>query len=291
MVLVHDAARPFADAGLVARVMAAAEETGAAVPVVPVRDTVRRAGPDGAAAGTVPREGLLLSQTPQGFRLAELAEALSAAGDVTDECQAMERAGRRVALVEGAPENVKITDPSDLPMASALARGSLEVRWGTGLDFHPFDPGRPLVLGGLRLAGEGGLAGHSDGDALLHAVADAVLAAARLGDIGVLFPPTDPSLAGADSAGLLGRVAGRVRAEGWSIAQVDVTVIALRPGIAPIRERLVSRLAEILSIDPGRIWIKGTTTNTLGDIGAGRGLGCLALTVLERSGGAAGPRA
>ena len=199
MVLVHDAARPFTPAGVVMRVMAGAEETGAAVPVIPVRDTVKTAGPDGMVAGTVPREGLVLSQTPQGFRLADLIEVLSGAGDVTDECLAMERAGHRVKMVEGAPENMKITDPADLPMAWRMASGITGTRWGTGLDFHPFDEARPLVLGGLRLAESGGLAGHSDGDALLHAVADAILAAARMGDIGVHFPSSDRS--GAEEVG------------------------------------------------------------------------------------------
>jgi 2-C-methyl-D-erythritol 4-phosphate cytidylyltransferase / 2-C-methyl-D-erythritol 2,4-cyclodiphosphate synthase len=282
MVLVHDAARPFTPAEVVMRVMAGAEETGAAVPVIPVRDTVKTAGPDGMVSGTLPREGLVLSQTPQGFRLGDLVEALSVAGDVTDECLAMERAGHRVKMVEGAPENMKITDPADLPMAGRLACGITETRWGTGLDFHPFEEGRPLILGGLRLAESGGLAGHSDGDALLHAVADAILAAARMGDIGVHFPPSDPSLAGADSAGLLRESVRMVRDGGWTIEQIDVTVIALRPCIARLRPDLIDSVASILAVDAGTVWIKGTTTNTLGDIGAGKGLGCMVLAVINR---------
>jgi 2-C-methyl-D-erythritol 4-phosphate cytidylyltransferase / 2-C-methyl-D-erythritol 2,4-cyclodiphosphate synthase len=290
MVLVHDAARPFTPPDVVKRVMAGAEETGAAVPVIPVRDTVKRIGPDGTVAGTVPREGLMLSQTPQGFRLHELLEVLSGADDVTYECLAMERAGRRVLMVEGAPENLKITDPADLPIAGKMACGTPEVRWGTGLDFHPFEEARPLLLGGLRLAESGGLAGHSDGDALLHAVTDAILAAARMGDIGVHFPPSDPSLAGADSAGLLREAVRMVRGGGWAIRQVDATVLALRPSIAPIRMELIESIASILSVDPGMVWIKGTTTNTLGDIGSGKGLGCMVLAVIESAGLPADPR-
>lgn len=282
MVLIHDAARPFPSRECVLRVMERAVVTGGAIPVIPVRDAVKRAGPSDTVSGTVPREDLRLSQTPQGFRLETIIDALERAGDVTDECSAMEAAGHTVHTVSGDRRNIKITDPGDMILAGELARGGGCCRSGTGLDFHPFREDRPLILGGIRLESSGGLAGHSDGDAMLHAVADAVLAAARLGDIGEHFPSSEPRWKDADSAILLRQVMEMVRSGGWEVVQVDVTVIGERPRILPVRGELIAKLAELLDTDPDRVWVKGTTTNTLGDIGAGRGLGCLVHAVLRR---------
>ena len=178
--------------------------------------------------------------------------------------------------------NLKITDPGDLAHLESMASGMMESRNGTGLDFHPLKSGRPLVLGGLRLKGDRGPDGHSDGDAVLHAVADAILAAARLGDIGVIFPPDDPRWKDADSRLLLKDVCRRVRHGGWSVLQLDVTVIARYPRISPVREEMIECIAGLLGIDPKRVWVKGTTTNSLGDIGRGKGLGCLASVTLTR---------
>ncbi len=282
MVLIHDGARPFPSRECVLSVMAMASRTGAAIPVLPIRSTVKRTGPRDTVSETVPRDDLRLSQTPQGFRLTALLDALEKAGEVTDECSAMEEAGHTVHMVPGESLNMKITDPGDWAIASLIADAGEERRTGTGLDFHPFSLERPLVFGGIRLEESGGLAGHSDGDALLHAVADALLAAARLGDIGEHFPPTDDHWKDADSAMLLRQVSEMVRSRRWEIIQVDATVIGERPKVLPIRERLIERIAGILDVDQKRVWVKGTTTNTLGDIGAGKGLGCLVQAVLSR---------
>ncbi|MCK4670929.1 MAG: 2-C-methyl-D-erythritol 4-phosphate cytidylyltransferase [Candidatus Aegiribacteria sp.] len=282
-VLVHDAARPLVSAGIVHRVMKGTEETGAAVPVVSVRDTVKRISSESLISGTVPRDDLRMSQTPQGFRLDILEKVLSSATDVTDECSAMEQAGHEVLAVNGDLRNMKLTDPSDFAIVEELVSEKTESRNGIGLDFHPFARGRPLIIGGCRIDGSMGLSGHSDGDAVLHAIADALLSASRLGDIGIHFPPGDEKWKNADSAVLLRTVNSIISRDGWTIRQIDVTVISDLPRIAPIRDQLISRIAGILSVSPDTIWVKGTTTNTLGDIGKGKGLGCMAMAVISRS--------
>ncbi|MCD4846888.1 MAG: 2-C-methyl-D-erythritol 4-phosphate cytidylyltransferase [Candidatus Aegiribacteria sp.] len=201
-VLVHDAARPLVSAGVIQRVMKGTEETGAAVPVVSVRDTVKRISSESFVSGTVPRDDLKMSQTPQGFRLDILEEVLSSATDVTDECSAMEQAGHEILAVNGDIRNMKLTDPSDFAIVESLISEKTESRNGIGLDFHPFVKGRPLLVGGCRIDGNMGLSGHSDGDAVLHAIADALLSASRLGDIGILFPSEDEKWKNADSAEL-----------------------------------------------------------------------------------------
>lgn len=278
-VLVHDAARPLAGVAVILRVMEAALRTGAAAPVLPVRDTLKKSV-EGRIASTVSRTDLLAVQTPQGFLLGPLVEALETAGtDLADECAALEAKGIPVEAVEGDPFAVKLTDPSDRTVLEALAGGT---RTGIGIDFHPFAGGRPLRVCGLDLEGAGGLLGHSDGDVALHAVADSLLSAGRLGDIGALFPPDDPAWAGADSSMLLADVASRVGAAGWEILQVDLTLIGERPRISPLRDRMIGRLAGILCIPEVRVWVKGTTTNSLGDLGKGMGLAALSLAVLRR---------
>lgn len=281
-VLVHDAARPLVSGSLIRRVMKGAEDSGAAVPVIPVRDTVKIVTSSSFVDGTVSRENLRMSQTPQGFILDDLLRVMREADEVTDECAAMERAGFEVLAVNGDPGNVKLTDPEDLTMMESLAGGTMESRTGTGLDFHPFKKGVPLVLGGCRMESEFGLSGHSDGDAVLHAIADSLLSAARLGDIGTLFPPEDDRWKGADSAVLLEKVCSLVRGEGWEIRQIDITVISSFPKISPVREIMIGRIAGITSTEPDLIWVKGTTTNTLGDIGKERGLGCMVMTRISK---------
>lgn len=283
-VLVHDAARPLVSLELIARVMRGVEKAGAAVPVIQVRDTVKRVSAGGTVSGTLSRDRLRLSQTPQGFELDLLLTVLGRTGDVTDECAAMEAAGVRVLAVEGDPVNMKLTDPEDLAILAAMADRTMESRTGIGIDFHPFRAGIPLVLGGCSIPSEKGLQGHSDGDAVLHAIADALLSASRMGDIGVHFPPDDVKWKDADSSVILEKTAGMVRERGWELKQLDATVIADFPKISPIRDEMISRIAQILMVERDRIWIKGTTTNTLGDIGKGRGLGCMAAAVIFRNG-------
>jgi len=281
-VLIHDAARPLVSASLIRRVMKGVVSSGAAVPVIPVRDTVKGISQDSRVLMTVPRDELGMSQTPQGFILEDILRVLENAGDVTDECSAMEHADQAVLAVAGDAWNLKLTDPEDLGILELLSGGNMENRIGTGLDFHPFKSGIPLVAGGCLFESEFGLSGHSDGDVVLHAVSDALLSAARLGDIGVLFPPGDDRWKDADSAHLLKKVCDLIRGEGWNILQIDITVIAEFPKIAPAREAMINRISEITETDPACTWVKGTTTNTLGDIGRGKGMGCLVITRLGR---------
>lgn len=281
-VLVHDAARPFVSPALIQRVIEGTRICGAAVPVTAVRDTVKEVTGDFFIVGTVARDTLGLSQTPQGFRVDLLSEALTTASDVTDEASALEQAGMRVIAVDGDPLNMKLTDPEDLKLMEAYIGSRRQIRSAIGLDFHPFEEGRVLILGGCRIEGESGLSGHSDGDAVLHAVADALLSAARLGDIGFHFPPEDEKWKDADSGQLLRRIVELISREGWVISQIDITVISTHPSIRTLREEMLRTIADILGVEPERVWIKGTTTNTLGDIGKGLGLGCMALASIER---------
>ncbi len=282
-VLVHDAARPLVSADLTKRVMKAVSDTGA-VPVLPVRDTIRKWSDDDKPGETLPREDLWLMQTPQGFRLDILLSVLRNAGDVTDEASAMEKAGYRVIPVPGDQVNVKLTQSDDMRILESLAdrdRPS-DTKLGFGIDFHPFRDDRPLIIAGCRLSEEGGLLGHSDGDVVLHAIADGILAAARIGDIGTLFPPSEERWKDADSSDLLRRVSGMAAEEGFQVRQVDVTLVGERPKVSFHRIPMIQRIAAILEIDPDVVWVKGTTTNTLGDLGRGRGLACTALVLLER---------
>jgi 2-C-methyl-D-erythritol 4-phosphate cytidylyltransferase/2-C-methyl-D-erythritol 2,4-cyclodiphosphate synthase len=275
-VLVHDGARPAISPGIASRVMRATEEHGAAVPGIRVRDTLKKVR-NSFISASVDRDDLWTIQTPQGFRYDQLLTALDMAPDVTDESSAVEFTGARVAVVPGDPRNQKLTEPDDI----LLFRPGPEYSFGQGLDFHPFSDERPMIAAGCRLGKTGGPAGHSDGDAVLHSAADALLAAASLGDIGVFHPPSDPAWKDADSALILAGCMERVRRAGWSLRRLDLTLIGNRPRVAEHREEMIERVAAILDVPPQKVWIKGTTTNTLGDLGRGGGFGCLALAVLE----------
>jgi len=299
VVLVHDAARPFASADLVRRMIAAARASGAAIPAVAATDTVKlgRAGAGGiVVAATVPRQDVYLAQTPQAFTRAVLAAALAegARADVaTDEAGLVERLGRQVAIVEGEPANVKITTPDDL--AAARARTSTEsapatIRIGNGYDLHRLVAGRPLVLGGVTIPFEVGLDGHSDADIICHAVTDAVLGAAALGDIGRLFPDTDAAWKGADSVALLRQAMTRVQAAGYVVGNVDVTVIAQRPKLLPYLAAIRANLAAALGIDPAAVSVKGKTNERVDSMGRGESMACHAVTLLFAANRAPEPR-
>lgn len=279
-VLVHDGARPLVDRECIERIMEETIRSGACLPCVPVGDTVKRVS-DGHVAGTVDRSGLYLAQTPQGFRAEILADALEAADSVTDEAAAVEAMGLPVSVVPGSVKNIKLTTPGDRDVLRSLMSGG-ETVTAIGIDFHPFAHERPLVLCGCRLSDTDGLLGNSDGDVVLHAVADSILSGARAGDIGVLFPPDDPRWKGADSSLLLTMSSEKIRGEGWRIRRLDITVIGERPRISPLRDMFIRRLAGILSLGEECIWIKGTTTNTIGELANGKGLGCFVLCELVR---------
>jgi 2-C-methyl-D-erythritol 4-phosphate cytidylyltransferase / 2-C-methyl-D-erythritol 2,4-cyclodiphosphate synthase len=286
VILVHDAARPFVTADVIDRAIDGALAGGAVVPAVPVHDTVKQVAPgDTRVVGTLPRETLFLAQTPQAFRRDVLAAAIDAGragASGTDEAMLAEQAGHEVRLVAGDDTNVKITTATDLERARAHAAPPA-FRIGTGYDLHVFVERRPLILGGVRIPYDRGLKGHSDADAVCHAVTDAILGAANLGDIGRLFPDTDPRYQDADSLALLADAAARVAAAGWQVVNVDVVVIAERPKIGPHAAAMQASLATTLGVDPAAIAIKGKTNEGVDATGRGEALAVHAVALIARA--------
>lgn len=295
LVLVHDGARPFASPQLIDAVAAAAEREGAALPLLPVVDTVKRRDGAGRVLETIPREDLGRAQTPQGIRLDLLrtAQAWAAAEgfEATDDVALIEAAraagglpaGQPIAGVEGEESNVKVTRPEDLP-ASAAA----ETRVGLGHDVHPLEPGRRFVLAGVDLQ-EGapdserfGPAGHSDGDALTHAVCDALLGAAALGDIGQLFPDTAQESAGRPSLEFLAEVVRRLEELGWRPSNVSAALQLERPKVAPHSRAIREALAGVLGLTVDRVGLSAKRGEGLGPVGEGRAVACDAVAQIER---------
>lgn len=309
VVVVHDGARPLARPELFARVVEAARRAGAAVAALPVADTIKRVDARGAVA-TVPRAGLWAAQTPQAFHLDLLRRAHGAAtgaaagaapARATDDAALVEALGARVELVAGDPANIKVTTPADLELARTLYAGRAGVaggerRVGLGYDVHRLAEGRPLYLGGVKFPGQRGLVGHSDGDALLHAVADAVLGAAGCGDIGVHFPSRDERWRDASSVGILAAAARIAAAMGWAGYQVDATLVAEEPRVGPRAAEMAANIAAALGIPVSAVNVKATTNEGLGDIGAGLGIAAYAVVAARpaasggagRAGGAGG---
>lgn len=283
-VLVHDAARPFLTRGVVEALVAALAEAEAALPAMPVPDTLKQAGADLVVTATVPRDGLFRAQTPQAFRYAELVAA-HAAWDgpeaPTDDTVVIERAGGRVRLIPGDPRLMKLTYPEDFDMAEALAGGMREVRIGQGLDAHRFGPGDTVWLCGVAIAHSQALIGHSDADAGLHAITDAVLGAIGEGDIGDHFPPSDPQWRGAPSDLFLRHAVDLVRARGGRLVNVDVTLVCERPKIKPHREAMRTRLAEILGLRLDAVSVKATTMEQMGFTGREEGLAAQAVATVD----------
>ncbi len=286
-VLVHDAARPCLSTAEVDALLDALERgaTGAVLASALV-DTVKRQSPGGAVE-TVDRTGLWRALTPQVFpyrRLRDaLADAAAAGVVVTDEAQAMERAGVAPALVPGSPFNIKVTRAEDLDTAARiLAHAEAKhMRVGQGFDVHRFGDGDHVTLGGVRIEYERGVVAHSDGDVVIHALCDAILGALAAGDIGQHFPDTDPRYRGADSRAFLRAVAARMRAAGFGLVNADVTVLAEAPRIAKHRATMAERLAADLGAPPDAINVKATTTERLGFIGRGEGLAAFASVLLD----------
>jgi 2-C-methyl-D-erythritol 4-phosphate cytidylyltransferase/2-C-methyl-D-erythritol 2,4-cyclodiphosphate synthase len=295
--LVHDAARPAVSAALISRVIEGVRRHGAAVPGLPVSDTVKRVDADERVHETVPRNSLRTVQTPQGARLSDLLSAYERLGpdvaSLTDEAAVLESAGFPVRIVEGEERNLKVTRPGDLQKAEAALglaavaglQGS-ETRTGLGYDVHSFADsaaGRDLWLGGVRIPHDRGLQGHSDADVMLHAVCDALLGAAGMGDIGVLFPDTDVAHKDRRSIEFLEEVCTRLTAELWSVVNVDITLLAEAPRIGPHRTEMIAALAGGLKIAPSRINLKATTSEGMGFVGRREGIACWAVATLARS--------
>jgi 2-C-methyl-D-erythritol 4-phosphate cytidylyltransferase/2-C-methyl-D-erythritol 2,4-cyclodiphosphate synthase len=291
-VLIHDAARPFVESGLIARVIATLESHAGALPCLPVTDTLKR-GKGGRVAGTVAREGLWRAQTPQGFTFdAILAAHRAAAQDptlqFTDDAAVAEWFGLDVALVEGSEQNRKLTTAEDLAIADDLLRPAGErssgtIRVASGYDVHALGPGDAVVLCGVRIPHTKRLVGHSDADVGLHALTDALLGTIAEGDIGVHFPPSDDRWRGAASDIFLKAAADKIAARGGEIVHVDVTLLCEAPRIGPHREAMRSRMAEILGIDVGQVSLKATTNEGLGFVGRGEGIAAMATATVRLS--------
>jgi 2-C-methyl-D-erythritol 4-phosphate cytidylyltransferase/2-C-methyl-D-erythritol 2,4-cyclodiphosphate synthase len=300
IVVIHDAARPFATPDLIARTVDAAAEYGAAVSAVQCRDTVKRASGDRDlfVAETLARETIYLAQTPQAFRRAVLMAALAAdgGGEATDEASLAERSGHPVRIVEGEWTNIKVTTPEDLAGAERFAEREEDLpvpnggtRIGTGYDLHRLVEGRPLIIGGVVVAHDRGALGHSDADVVCHAITDAILGAASLGDIGRHFPDTDPRWQGASSVDLLSRVVAMVSDQGFAVVNVDATVVLERPKIKDYIEAMRIAVAGALGIDPAQVGLKGKTNEGVDADGRGEAIAAHAVALIQL-GREAGPR-
>jgi 2-C-methyl-D-erythritol 4-phosphate cytidylyltransferase/2-C-methyl-D-erythritol 2,4-cyclodiphosphate synthase len=308
IIVIHDAARPFVSADLIARTIAAAAESGAALAAVEARDTVKRVlrsperlgnapsgGGDVAMVGeTLPRETIFLAQTPQAFRREVLAQAIAAAAstplDATDEATLVERTGQPVRLVEGDSTNIKITTPADLILAEAIAANpqsairnpqSAIARIGTGYDLHRLVEGRPLVLGGVTIPSDRGALGHSDADVVCHAVTDALLGAACLGDIGRHFPDTDSRWKDASSLDLLRQAVALAAEHGLVVGNVDITVILERPKIKDYVEQMRAAVARALGVEVDAVSVKGKTNEGVDAIGRGEAIAAHAVALVR----------
>jgi len=291
-VAVHDAPRPFVDEGMLERSIRAAENTGAAVVAIPVTDTIKVVGDDRLVVDTPDRSRLWAVQTPQVFRPELLARAHREISiDATDDAAMVEMVGGRVAVSEGSPDNIKVTHPEDLAVAEAIAarrigtvagRSPERARWGIGFDGHALAPGRPLRLGGVAVPFEMGLVGHSDGDVLLHAISDALLGAAGLGDLGRHFPSSDEAYAGIDSGVLLRRVVGMLSELGWGAEYVDATIVAQRPRLSPFQFDITASIASLLDLECGSVNVKVTSTDRIGAIGQREGIAAQAIAMICR---------
>ncbi|HET6182702.1 MAG TPA: 2-C-methyl-D-erythritol 4-phosphate cytidylyltransferase [Acetobacteraceae bacterium] len=279
-VLVHDAARPRIPPGTVGALLAALRTHPGAIPAQPVSDTLKRAA-GGVIAATVPREGLFRAQTPQAFRFETLLAAHRAAtAAATDDAGLLEQVGLPVALVPGSEENIKITYPGDLPRLEQIMLARLIPRVGTGFDVHRLAAGRRLMLCGIEVPHERGLAGHSDADVGIHALCDAIYGALGEGDIGRHFPPSEAAWKDADSARFLRHAAERIAARSGVLANADVTLICERPKITPHAPAMIARLAALLGIPEGRVSVKATTTERLGFTGRGEGIAAHAVVAI-----------
>jgi 2-C-methyl-D-erythritol 4-phosphate cytidylyltransferase/2-C-methyl-D-erythritol 2,4-cyclodiphosphate synthase len=287
IVLVHDAARPFASAALVARAIDAAQKTGAAVPALPVTDTVKSVDRQGFVEATIDRKTLRTVQTPQAFAFAALLEAHRKAAalgreDFTDDAALAEWAGMKVSVFDGEPGNIKITSADDFACAEAMQFASLsDLRTGTGIDVHAFGPGDHVMLGGLAIPHDRMLTGHSDADVVLHAATDAILGALADGDIGAHFPPSDPQWRGASSDRFLKFAVARVAARGGRIAHLDLTVVCEAPKIGPHRDAMRAKIAELAGIALERVAVKATTSEKLGFTGRGEGIAAFATATVR----------
>lgn len=291
IVAIQDGARPFATAGIIARTIESARLRGSGVAAIKCRDTVKVAGQDGCVRSTPDRSTLWLVQTPQTFQYGLILDAYRRAAETgaeaTDDAAVAELAGQPVWLVEGSADNIKLTTPEDLVHGEAIIRahegdiGSMRI--GEGFDVHRLVEGRALVLGGVEIPHRLGLLGHSDADVLVHAIMDALLGAAGLGDIGKHFPDSDNAYQGISSLLLLERVSALLRERGWITGNVDATVAAQHPKLAPHIPMMRENLARCLGVSVDSVNVKATTTEGLGFEGREEGISARAVALLVRT--------
>ncbi len=280
IVLVHDAARPLIPPGTIPALLRALETSPGAIPAAPVADTLKR-GENGRIIATIPRASLYRAQTPQAFRFPVLLRAhRSGAQAATDDAALLEAISEPVAIVPGSEDNIKITYQEDLMRLDRILSARMIPRTGTGFDVHALEPGRPLILCGVPIPHEKGLAGHSDADVAIHALCDAIYGALAEGDIGRHFPPSEAAWKDADSARFLTHAASRIAARNGVLANADVTLICERPRIAPHADSMRDRLAALLQTEPSRISVKATTTERLGFTGRGEGIAAQAVATI-----------
>jgi 2-C-methyl-D-erythritol 4-phosphate cytidylyltransferase/2-C-methyl-D-erythritol 2,4-cyclodiphosphate synthase len=271
----------------VSRAILAAQHDGAAVPVLPVTDTVKTVDALGRVDKTLDRTMLRLVQTPQAFAFPALLEAHRRAAqagraDFTDDAALAEWAGMKVGVFPGETGNIKITNPEDFGRSEAMQFAALgDLRTGTGIDVHAFGPGDHVTLGGIRIAHDKGLIGHSDADVGLHALTDAILGALADGDIGAHFPPSDPQWRGASSDRFLKFAVERVGKRGGRIAHLDLTIVCEAPKIGPHRDAMRARIAQIAELGIGRVAVKATTSEKLGFTGRGEGIAAYATATVR----------
>lgn len=275
--LIHDGARPFVTESIIRRVIESVEQYGSGVAAVPARDTIKRADAEGNVLETLDRSALWQMQTPQGFFVKDLLAAHAAANErYTDDAALMEAAGHSVRLVQGSPDNIKLTSPEDLRMVN----GMLSPRIGTGFDAHRLVEGRDLWLGGVKVPYEKGLLGHSDADVALHALMDALLGAAAMGDIGKLFPDKNPEYKDISSVLLLKEVGKRLKNAGFTVGNVDVTIVCQAPRLSDYIPAMREVIAYTLGLPQGQVSVKATTTERMGYEGSGEGISAQAAALL-----------
>ncbi len=287
LVLIQDAARPLVSADIISGVIEALRGSDAALPVVPVTDTIKRSLDGRTVTATEDRQTLFAAQTPQGFRFPQILSAHLRAGrmprEFTDDAAIAEWAGLTVALTAGSTHNIKITHPEDFARAERLLgkEKAMETRVGTGFDVHPFEPGNAVWLGGVEIAHTHKLKGHSDADVALHALTDAIYGALGEGDIGKHFPPSDPQWRGAASSIFLAHAAGLVGERGGRIVNLDITIVCEAPRIGPHVDAMKAAIGGVCGISVNRIAIKATTSEQLGFTGRGEGIVAMASASIE----------
>ncbi|MGH1354939.1 MAG: bifunctional 2-C-methyl-D-erythritol 4-phosphate cytidylyltransferase/2-C-methyl-D-erythritol 2,4-cyclodiphosphate synthase [Thalassovita sp.] len=282
-VLIHDVARPCVPAQLISDVIAALDDAPGAAPALAVTDALWQ-GAEETVTGVQDRDGLFRAQTPQGFHFDALLSAQRAfSGEAADDVQVARAAGLRVAIVPGHEDNLKITHPGDFDRAQKILRGQMDIRLGNGYDVHRFGPGDHVILCGVKIPHGRGLQGHSDADVGMHAVTDALYGALAEGDIGRHFPPSDPQWKGAASEIFLKHAADLVHGKGFSISNIDCTLVCEHPKVGPHAAAMQAEMARIMGVDPTRVSIKATTSERLGFTGREEGIAAIATAALVKS--------